>query len=180
MYIIAHRFCKGFNKASTTRATRFIKHYRIYGLIFDIKAFHILSANINNKIYLRIKIFSSLKMCHCFHKPRIKIKCSLYKLLAIACNRTSFNVYFITKMLVNIGKLRANDSNRIALIRVIVLIYDCIITIKHNEFCCCASAIYANIDINFLVIICCIGFVNINLLYIRTFVSRNKCIIVSL
>ena len=52
---IVQRLCKGFNKGTAAGRAGFVKLHAVYGLVFDLDTFHILAADIQDTVYLRIK-----------------------------------------------------------------------------------------------------------------------------
>ena len=55
LYGVIQRLGKGFDKGTTARGTCLVQLYAVYGLITDLDAFHILSADIYNTVNLRVK-----------------------------------------------------------------------------------------------------------------------------
>ena len=52
---VVQRFCKGFNKGTAAGRAGFVELHTVYGLVFDLDTFHILAADIQDTVYLRIK-----------------------------------------------------------------------------------------------------------------------------
>ncbi len=51
---------KGLDEGAAAGGTGFVKQYAVYGLILDADTFHILTADIQDTVYLRIKEGSSI------------------------------------------------------------------------------------------------------------------------
>ena len=84
LYAVIQRFCKGFNKGTAAGRTGFIQLYAVHGLILDLNAFHVLSADVQNAVHLRIKECGSVIMCYGLHFAVIQKKSGFHQRFAIA------------------------------------------------------------------------------------------------
>ncbi len=65
-YCIIQRFRKCFNKRAAAGGTRFVQQHAVDYVILDTDALHILPADVQNKINIRLEELCRLVVCHCF------------------------------------------------------------------------------------------------------------------
>ncbi len=84
LYTVIQRFCKGLNKGTAAGGTCLVELNGIHRLIFDFNTFHILTADVDNAVDIRVKKGGSIVVCHGFHFAFIQHKCSLKQCFSIA------------------------------------------------------------------------------------------------
>ena len=72
---VVQRFCKGFDKGTAAGRAGFIKLHAVYSLIFDLDTFHILAADIQDTVYLRVKEGGGVVMGYGLYLSFIQEKC---------------------------------------------------------------------------------------------------------
>ena len=85
LHTVVQRFCKGFNKGTAPGRAGFIKLHTVYSLIFDLDALHILSADIKDAVYLRVKKGGGIIMGNCFHFSLVKEKGCFDQSFSVSC-----------------------------------------------------------------------------------------------
>ena len=81
---VAHRFCEGLDKGTATRGAGLVKHNTVDRVVAYFKAFNILTADIENKINLRIKVLGGGKMSKGLNETAVGRKCVFNNFLAVA------------------------------------------------------------------------------------------------
>ncbi len=95
---IIQRLCKGFDKGTAAGRTGFVKLYIIDGVILDADALHILSADIQNTVYLRVEKGSSSIVSDSFDLAFIQHKGRLNKRLAVSGRTGGYDAGFFRKL----------------------------------------------------------------------------------
>ena len=98
---IIKRLGKGFYKGAAAGGAGFVKLHAVYGLIFDLDAFHILAADVKDTVYLGIKESSGIVVGNCFHLAVIQKESGLHKCLAIACGTGAHDLHILRKQRIN-------------------------------------------------------------------------------
>ena len=115
---VAQNFGKGLQKAAAAAGAGFVQKDIIDGTVMDFQALHILSADVQNEIYLRLQILGSIKVCHGFYDTIVNTKAVANQLLAVAgdctCQQAAGGIFCI-----EIGKIIADGNNRITLIALV-------------------------------------------------------------
>ena len=102
LYGVIQRLGKGFDKGTTARGTCLVQLYAVYGLITDLDAFHILSADIYNTVNLRVKESSRIVVGNGLNFPLIQQQSSLHQRLAVTCGTGKRNVCIFRKNAVDL------------------------------------------------------------------------------
>ncbi len=84
LYRIIQRFCKRLNKGAAARRAGFIQLHAVDRLIFNTDTFHILSADIQNTIHIRVKKSGCIIMGNRLNLPFIQLKRSLNERFAVS------------------------------------------------------------------------------------------------
>ena len=105
---VVQGFGKGFNKGTAARGTCLVQLYAVNGLVADLDALHILSADIYDTVNLRIKESSCIVMGNGLNLALIQQQGSLHQCFAVACGTGKCNVCIFRKQAVNL--LNRTDS----------------------------------------------------------------------
>ena len=63
---------KGFYKGTAARGTGLVELYAVHGAVFDLNTFHILAADVQDTVYLRVKESGGIVMGYRFHLPVVQ------------------------------------------------------------------------------------------------------------
>ena len=102
LYCIIQGFGKGFNKGTATGGTCFIQLYAVNGLVADFDTFHILSADIQDTVYLRVKESSCIVMGYGLNLALIQEQGRFDQSLAVTCRTGISNLCIFGKQFVNL------------------------------------------------------------------------------
>ena len=83
LHAVVQRFGKSLDKGAASGRAGFVQLYAVDGLVLDLDAFHILSADIQNAVHLRIKKGGRIVVCDGFHLALVQKKGGLYQSLSI-------------------------------------------------------------------------------------------------
>ena len=85
LYTVIQRFCKSLDKGAAAGGTRLVELYGIYRLVFDLDTFHVLTADINNTVYIGVEEGSGIVVCHSLNLALVKHKRRFEQCLAVSC-----------------------------------------------------------------------------------------------
>ncbi|CAK7069603.1 MAG: hypothetical protein DELT_03141 [Desulfovibrio sp.] len=98
----AERKRKGLQETPASRGTRFIQHDSIYNAILNPQAFHVLPADIDDKVNILVKKFRRLIMRHCLNLSKIEFQRFFYDCFSVACNARACDIGILRNFSVNI------------------------------------------------------------------------------
>ena len=101
LYCIIQGFGKGFNKGPASGGTCFIQLYAVNGLVADLDTFHILSADIQDTVYLRVKESSCIVMGYGLNLALIQDQGSLDQRFSVTCRAGISNLCAFRKQLID-------------------------------------------------------------------------------
>ena len=137
---IAQNFGKGLQKAAAAAGAGFVQKDVVDSAVVDFQALHILTADVQNEIYLRLQILGSIKVRHGFYDTIVNTKAVANQLLAVAgdctCQQAAVRIFCI-----EIGKIIADGNNRITLIALIEGIKQFAVRTHNSDFNSCAAGI---------------------------------------
>ena len=81
---VAKNFGKGLQKAAAAAGAGFVQKDVVDGAVVDFQTLHILAADIENKVYLRLQILGSIKVRHGFYDTIVNTKAVANQFLAVA------------------------------------------------------------------------------------------------
>ena len=102
LYCIIQGFGKGFNERAASGGTCFIQLYAVNGLVADLDTFHILSADIQDTVYLRVKESSCIVMGYGLNLSLIQDQGSFDQSLAVTCRTGISDLCIFGKQFVNL------------------------------------------------------------------------------
>ena len=102
LYCIIQGFGKGFNEGTASGGTCFIQLYAVNGFVADLDTFHILSADIQDTVYFRVKESSCIVMRYCLNLSLVQDQGSLDQSLAVTCRTGISNLCIFGKQFVNL------------------------------------------------------------------------------
>lgn len=134
-------------KGSAARRARFIQKDIIDRLIADLEAFDVLTADINDEIYVWIVPFGRRIMGNRLYDPEIGMECIFYDFLAVA-GRSAGKDAGIRKRLVQLFKKTFRERDRVAGIGHVTGKNDLALLVDGCRFQCCRTGIdpYAQAD----------------------------------
>ena len=102
LYGVVQRLGESFDKGTASGGTCLVQLYAVYGLITDLDAFHILSANIYDTVNLRVKESCCIVRGNGLNFPLIQQKSGLHQSLAVACGTGKCNAGILRKNAVDL------------------------------------------------------------------------------
>ena len=102
LYSIIQGFGKGFNKGTASGGTCFIQLYAVNGFVADLDTFHILSADIQDTVYFRVKERGCIVMGYGLNLTLIQDQGSLDQSLAVTCRTGISDLCVFGKQFVNL------------------------------------------------------------------------------
>ena len=102
LYGVVQRLGESFDKGTASGGTCLVQLYAVYGLITDLDAFHILSADIDDTVNLRVEESCCIVMGNGLNFPLIQQQSGLHQSLAVACRTGKCNVCILRKNVVDL------------------------------------------------------------------------------
>ena len=102
LHTVVQRFCKRFNERTAAGGACFVELYAVNGLIFDFDTFHILTTDIQDTVYFRIKESRCIIMRYRFDFPFIEQESRLDQCLAVAGRTGTDDPGGVRQLFVNI------------------------------------------------------------------------------
>ena len=101
LHTVIQGFCKCLDKGTTAGGACFIKLYTVYGLVLDLDTFHILTTDVKNTVYFRIKKCSGIIMRNGLNLALIKKERCLDQRLSITGRTCISNLRIFRKFRIN-------------------------------------------------------------------------------
>ena len=141
LYRIIQRFRKCLNERTASGRAGFIQLNTVNGLIFDFDTFHILTANVQNTVYIRLKEGCRIIMRNSLNFSFIKHQSSFDQCFAVSCGTGMNNLYTLRELIVNIFDRCDRCTKRIPVVVVIEGIKKCSVFTNESRFCSCWTGI---------------------------------------
>ena len=71
---VIQRFCECLDERTASGRACLVELNTVYGLIFNFDAFHILTADVEDTVYIRFKVGCGVIVRHCFYLTLVKKK----------------------------------------------------------------------------------------------------------
>ena len=107
---------KRFDKGTASGRTCLIQYDIVDAPVSDLKAFDVLTADIQNIIHIRIKIFGCLIMCHRFHRTFIQMEGMTHQFFPITCCTAAGHFDAVFALLINLTQMFEHHIKRTSLI----------------------------------------------------------------
>ena len=102
LYRIVERFRKGFDKGTAAGGACFVELDAVYGLVLDLDALHILSADVQDAVHVRLKERSGVVMGYGLYFPFIQQKGSLDQRFTVAGGAGVDDLHTLRKLAVDV------------------------------------------------------------------------------
>ena len=97
LHTVIQGFGKGFDKGTTAGGACLVELYTVYGLVLDLNAFHVLTADVEDTVYLRVEESSGIIVGHCLHLTVVQKKSSLHQRFAVAGGAGAYDLCILRK-----------------------------------------------------------------------------------
>ena len=84
-HAVVQGFGKGLNERTAAGRAGLVQQHAVHGVVLDLDAFHVLSADIQDAVHLRVKEGCGIIMGHGLHLAIVQQKSGLHQGLAVAC-----------------------------------------------------------------------------------------------
>ena len=116
LYGVVQGFCESLDKGTTTGGTCLVKLYTVYRLVTDLDAFHILTADIQDAVYFRIKESSCIVMGNSLNLTFIKKKSRFDQGLAVTGGAGKGNLGVFRKKFIDLFDRTDGSFQRISVV----------------------------------------------------------------
>ena len=117
---IAQGFGEGLNEGAAAGGAGLVEHDGVHRLVADLEAFHVLAADVDDKIHLRLEMGGGTVMGHRFHQAQVTGEGIFDQVLAIAGDRCSPDLDAVSAHGVDGPQLLQHDGHRVALVGVVI------------------------------------------------------------
>ena len=98
---IIQGFCKGLDKGTAAGRAGLIELYAVYRMVFDLYALHILTADVQDTVYLWVKEGGSVVMGNCLYFPFIQHQSSFDQSFTVTGGTGPCNMGIFRKPLID-------------------------------------------------------------------------------
>ena len=130
---IAENLRKGLQKAATAAGAGLVQKDIIDGSIMNLEAFHVLPADVEDEIHVRLQMLGGIKMGHGFHEAIIKAEGMTNQILAITRDRTGQKLA-MRIIFIKCSQIIAHSDHGIALIALVEGIQKLARGTHHGDF----------------------------------------------
>ena len=148
LHTVIQGVCKSLNKGAAAGGAGFVELHTVYGLVLYLDTFHILSADIQDAVHLRVKEGSGIIVGNSLHFPFIQKKRRLYQCLAVSGGAGVGNPCFPRKVAVNLLDGADTGSQGIAVIVAVEGIEQGTILTDQGCLCCGGTRVNAQITVS--------------------------------
>ena len=139
---IIQRFCEGFDEGAATGGACLIQQNTVDDIILNADTFHILSADVQNKVHIRLKELRRLIMCNGFNIAKVNHQGFLNQPFAIARHAGIANHNILRHHIIHFIQAFHDNIQRIALIACIEGIEQIAILGNQSHLCCSRACIH--------------------------------------
>ena len=139
---IIQRFCEGFDEGATAGGACLIQQNAVDYIILNADTFHILSADVQNKVHIRLEELRRLIMCNGFNIAKVNHQGFLNQPFAIACHAGIANHNILRHHIIHFIQAFHDNIQRIALIACIEGIEQIAILGNQSHLCCGRACIH--------------------------------------
>ena len=142
---ITQRSCERLDKAAAAGAAGFVQYDGIDGIVADGQTFHVLPADVHDKVHVRIEEPRGAVVRHGLHETAVQMERPLDQFLAVTGDRGTGDGHAGIRLRVDIAQLLAHHVHRISFIVTVIGIQDRAFRIDQHEFRRRAAAVDAQI-----------------------------------
>ena len=83
LHTVIQRFCKGFDEGAAAGGAGLVQLHTVHRAVFDLDALHVLSADIQDAVHLRIEESGGMIMGYRFHLTVVQQESGLHQSLSV-------------------------------------------------------------------------------------------------
>ena len=136
LYGVVQRFCECFNKRAASGGAGFIQLHAVNHVVFDLDTFHILAADIEDAVYVRVKEGRGVIVGDGLHLALVQHQRGLYQSFAVAGRTGPGNIGFLRKLMVDVEDRPDRRAERIAVIITVERVQQRAVLCHQSGFCC--------------------------------------------
>ena len=101
LHAVVQRFGEGLDEGAAAGGAGFIQLHAVHGLVLDLDALHILTADVENTVHGGIEERGGIVVRNGFHLAVVQQKSSLHESFTVACGAGADDMYILRELLVN-------------------------------------------------------------------------------
>ena len=148
---VAHALGKRFDERTAARGTSLVEHDGVDGVVADLEAFDILTADVENEVDVLVKELRGGIVRHRLDQTIVDVEGFFDQLLAVARDRTAADGEVFAEQLIYLHQLFLDDGNGIALVGAVVGVDDVTAIGHDDELCGGGAAVDADIRVALVV-----------------------------
>ena len=119
LHAVVQGFGKGLDKGAASRRACLVELYAVYGLVLYLDAFHILTADVQDAVYIRLEESGGVEMGHCFHLALVQHERCLDERFAVAGGAGVYDFHVLRELGIDVFDGGDGRSQRVAVIVVV-------------------------------------------------------------
>ena len=92
LHTVIQGFGEGLDKGAAARRAGLVELYAVHGAVLNLDTFHVLTADVQDAVHLRIEEGSGIIVGYRFHFPVIQQEGSLHQSLTVTCGAGAYNI----------------------------------------------------------------------------------------
>src|SRR5699024_7422794 len=117
------------------RGAGLVELYAVYGLVLDLDALHVLSADVQDAVYIRFEESCGIIMRDCLHLSFVEKEGGLDQRLAVTGGAGVYDLNSLRKLAVDILVRGDRSAQRISDIVVVEVVEECTVLSNKCDFC---------------------------------------------
>ena len=143
LHRIVQRLCKGLDERSAAGGAGLVELHRIDRVILDFDAFHILSADVENTVHIRVEEGRRIVVRDGLDFTFIQHQSRLDKRLAVAGGTGIHNMGILRQPVIDLLNRTDSRLQRAAIVVAVKRVQEGAVLRDERRFCCCGSGIDA-------------------------------------
>ena len=143
LHRIVQRLCKGLDERSAAGGAGLVELHRIDRVILDFDAFHILSADVENTVHIRVEEGRRIVVCDGLDFALVQHQSRLDQRLAVAGGAGIDNMGILRQPVIDLLNRTDSRLQRAAIVVAVKRVQEGAVLRDERRFCCCGSGIDA-------------------------------------
>ncbi len=139
---IIQRLCKGLNERAAAGRAGFVELDAVNGVVLDLYAFHVLSADVQDAVYVRLKKGRGIIVRHCFDLALIQKEGRLNKRFAVAGGAGVDDIYAFRQLAVDVFNGVYGSAQGVSVIIVVKRVQEGSVVAYQSGFCRGGAGVY--------------------------------------
>ena len=131
---VAQGLGEGFNERTTAGGAGLVEEDGVHRAVADLEAFHILAADVDDKVHIRGKVPGGVEMGHGFHQAQVAGEGVFDEVFSVAGDRGALDGHPAAALGINFPQLGQNDADGVSLVGVIKRVEKIAVRVNEHHF----------------------------------------------